>query len=227
MFIGIERLGMKGRTVIIAMVLAASAFGIDARDVATIASHVDDRYNHLRSMQADFTEIYTGAAVDRTESGVLFLKKPGKMRWEYRSPREKLFLSDGKSAWFYLPDDRQVRKSSLKQLDDLRSPLGFLLGKTRLEKELQGLSPAPDVQPLSAGDTVLRGVPKAMADRVSEVLLEITPDYRIARIVLEQVDGSRTEFRIGQQRDNVTLADALFRFTAPPGVEVVDDSFGQ
>ena len=67
------------------------------------------------------------------------------MRWEYRSPKEKLFLSDGKDAWFYIPGDRQVRRTSVKKLDDLRSPLALLLGKTRLEKELDGLSAAPDM----------------------------------------------------------------------------------
>jgi outer membrane lipoprotein carrier protein len=221
---GVRRVVLLG---VFVMLLAVAGLAADSPDVSAIAKHVDDRYNHLHTMQADFTEVYTGAAVDRTESGALYLKKPGKMRWEYRSPREKLFLSDGKSAWFYLPDDRQVRKSSLKQLDDLRSPLAFLLGKTKLEKELQGLSLAPDMQPLSPGDTVIRGVPKAMADRVSEVLLEITPDYRISRIVIEQADGSRTDFRIADQRENVALSDDLFRFTAPPGVEVVEDSFGQ
>ena len=161
------------------------------------------------------------------ESGILYLKKPGKMRWEYRSPKEKVFVSDGKSAWFYLPDERQARKSSLKQLEDLRSPLAFLLGKSKLEKELQGLSLAPDIAPSSAGDVVLRGVPKAMADRVNEVILEITPDARIARIVLEQGDGSRTEFRMTGQQENVALRDSLFTFDAPAGVEVVEDNFGQ
>jgi outer membrane lipoprotein carrier protein len=109
-------------------------------DVHAIAQAVDDRYNHLRTLQAEFTETYEGAGIERTESGSLWLKKPGKMRWEYRTPREKLFLSDGKDAWFYLPGDRQVRRTSVKKLDDLRSPLGFLLGKTRLEKELDGLA---------------------------------------------------------------------------------------
>ena len=156
----------------------------------------------------------------------MWLKKPGKMRWEYRSPKEKLFLSDGKDAWFYLPGDRQVRRTSVKKLDDLRSPLGFLLGKTRLEKELDGLSVAPDVAPLTAGGTVLRGVPKAMADRVHEVMLEITPDYRIARIQFEEADESVTEYRFSQQKENGAIADQHFKFTAPPGVEVIDGQFG-
>src|SRR5207237_10856276 len=122
------------------------------------------------------------------------------MRWEYRSPREKLFLSDGKDAWFYLPGDRQVRKTPVRKLDDLRSPLGFLLGKTRLEKELHGLSAARDVAPLNEGDMVLRGVPKTMADRINQVLLQITPAEQMARIVVEEVYGSSTEYRLLQRR---------------------------
>src|SRR6266498_2702864 len=135
-----------------------------AGDIKAVASAVDAHYNHLRSLQAEFTELYRGSGTERTESGTLWLKKPGKMRWEYRSPREKLFVSDGKDAWFYLPGDRQVRKTPVRKLDDLRSPLGFLLGKTKLEKELQALSLATDVTPAVAGDTVLRGIPKGMAD---------------------------------------------------------------
>jgi len=196
-------------------------------DVHAIAQAVDNRYNHLQTLQAEFTETYRGAGIERTESGSLWLKKPGKMRWEYRSPKEKLFLSDGKDAWFYLPGDRQVRRSSVKKLDDLRSPLGFLLGKTRLEKELDGLSAAPDVTPTTAGNVVLRGVPKAMADRVNEVVLEITPDYHIARIQFEEADESVTEYRFSAQKENAGIADQLFRFSPPPGVEVVDGEFGQ
>jgi len=196
-------------------------------DIHAIAQAVDNRYNRLQTLQAEFTETYRGAGIERTGSGSLWLKKPGKMRWEYRSPKEKLFLSDGKDAWFYLPGDHQVRRSSAKRLDDLRSPLGFLLGKTRLEKELDGLSAAPDLAPLTPGNIVLRGVPKAMANRVNEVVLEITPDYHIARIQFEEADESVTEYRFSGERENVAIADQLFRFSPPHGVEIVDGEFGQ
>jgi outer membrane lipoprotein carrier protein len=195
-------------------------------DVHAIAQAVDNHYNHLQTLQTEFTETYQGAGIEREESGSLWLKKPGKMRWEYRSPKDKLFLSDGKDAWFYLPDDRQVRRTSVKKLDDLRSPLGFLLGKTRLEKELDGLSLAPDVAPLTPGNAVLRGVPKNMADRIREVILEITPDHRIARIQFEEADESVTEYRFSQQQENGPIADQRFKFTAPPGVEVIEGAFG-
>src|SRR5271163_1297062 len=198
-----------------------------APDVHAIAQAVDGRYNHLHTLQAEFTEIYRGAGMERTESGTLWLKKPGKMRWEYRSPRDKLFLSDGKDAWFYIPGERQVRRTAVKKLDDLRSPLAFLLGKTKLEKELQGLSLAPDVTPLLAGDVVLRGVPKSLADRVNQVLLEITPEQWIGRIIIEEVDGSVTEYRFSNQKENVAVPDGQFQFAVPDGVEVIDGELGQ
>jgi outer membrane lipoprotein carrier protein len=165
--------------------------------------------------------------MERTEAGTVWLakggvKKPGKMRWEYRSPREKLFVSDGKDAWFYVPGDRQARRTEARKLDDIRSPLAFLLGKSKLEKELQGLSLAPDVAPLAAGDVVLRGVPQALAHRVSEILLEVTPEHRITRIVVEEVDGSVTEYRFSDLKENEAIPDGRFEFHSPPGTETVE-----
>ena len=197
-----------------------------AADVKTLAAAVDAHYNHLRSLQAQFTEVYRGSGMDRTESGTLWLKKPGKMRWEYRSPKEKLFVSNGKDAWFYVPEDRQARKTEAKKLEDIRSPLAFLLGKTKLEKELQGLSLAPDVMPLQAGNVVLRGVPQALADRISEVLVEVTPAHQIARIVIQEVDGAVTEYRFGEMKEDVEIGDARFQFKPPAGTETVEGGLG-
>ena len=198
-----------------------------AVDVHIIAQAVDNHYNHMRTLQAEFSETYRGTGTERTETGTLWLKKPGKMRWEYRSPESKLFLSDGQTAWFYLPRERQVRRTPVKQLDDLRSPLGLLLGKTRLEKELQPLSLAPDISPLVPGDVVLRGIPKALAERVNEVILEVTADDRIARIIVNGVDGSETEYRFSGQEENIEVSDQRFRFIPPPGVEVMGGEVGQ
>jgi len=213
------------------LLLVVASAGTAAEDVHSIAAAVDEHYNHLRTLQAEFTEEYRGAGIERTESGTLWLakgglKKPGKMRWEYRSPREKLFVSDGKDAWFYVPDDRQARKTDARKLDDVRSPLAFLLGKSKLEKELQGLSLAPDVAPVAAGDVVLRGAPQALAERVSEILLEVTPEHRIARIVVNEVDGSVTEYRFSEQKEDAVIQEGRFRFTPPPGTETVEGELG-
>jgi outer membrane lipoprotein carrier protein len=202
-----------------------------AEDVHSIAAAVDEHYNHLHTLQAEFTEVYRGSGIERTESGTLWLakgglKKPGKMRWEYRSPREKLFVSDGKDAWFYVPGDRQARRTDARKLDDIRSPLAFLLGKSKLEKELQGLSLAPDLTPAAVGDVVVRGVPKALAGRVSEILLEVTPGHRITRIVINEVDGSVTEYRFSEQKENEAISEGRFRFSPPSGTETIESELG-
>jgi len=208
------------------MTTACLTTAVRAEDVKAVAAAVDAHYNQLRSLQTEFTEVYRGSGMERTETGALWLKKPGKMRWEYRSPREKLFVSDGKNAWFYVPEDRQARKTAAKKLEDIRSPLAFLLGKTKLEKELRGLSLAPDVTALQPGNLMLRGVPQGLADRVSEILLEITTDHRIARIVIQEVDGSATEYRFGEMKEDVVIGDGRFVFTPPAGTETVEGGLG-
>jgi outer membrane lipoprotein carrier protein len=216
--------------------LPAIALPAQAEDVRQLARAVDDHYNHLRSLESDFTEIYRGEGAERVESGTLWLKKPRKMRWEYRSPKEKLFVSDGEAVWFYLPAERQLRKTTLRKLDDLRSPLAFLLGKTKLENELQGLSKVVDQSPLGAGNTLLRGVPQgavpqsvvgqSSAGQATEVQLEITPSDQIVRIVLMEADGATTEFRFAGWKENLELSDSRFQFTPPPGVETVEGELG-
>jgi outer membrane lipoprotein carrier protein len=196
-------------------------------NIHSVAQAIDEHYNQLHTLEAQFTEIYRGSGMDRTESGTLWLekgglKKPGKMRWEYRSPKEKLFISDGKDAWFYIPDDRQAHRTDARQLNDLRSPLEFLLGKTQLEKELHGLSFAPDVMPVNAGDVVVRGIPQGMSDRVSEMLLEVNPEHEIVRIQIEDVDGSTTEYRFMDQKVNVSIPAGWFHFQPPAGTETVE-----
>jgi outer membrane lipoprotein carrier protein len=211
------RLGISCWLILLASSLTAQDF-----DVHQIAQAVDQHYNRLRTLQTEFTEIYRGDGAERTESGTLWLKKPRKMRWEYRSPRDKLFVSDGKSVWFYLPAEKQLRKTEFRKLDDLRSPIAFLLGKTKLENELQGLSKVTDQGPLNTANMLLRGVPRAMADRLSEVLLEVTPSSQLARIVLTEVDGASTEFRFANPKEDLAVNDDLFDFSPPAGVETIE-----
>ena len=212
------------------VVLLASAQDVQRQstlqpDVQRLARAVDDHYNHLHSLEGEFTETYRGEGMERVESGTLWLKKPRKMRWEYRSPKEKLFVSDGQTVWFYVPAERQLRKTEFRKLDDIRSPIAFLLGKTKLENELRGLSKVADQAPVESGDTLLRGVPQAMG-QVNEVQLEISPGNQIIRIVLMEPDGGTTEFRFAGWNENVDLSDNRFHFTPPPGVETVEGALG-
>jgi outer membrane lipoprotein carrier protein len=190
-----------------------------AVSVDRAADDLDRHYNDLRSLRAAFTETYRGAGISRTESGTLWLSRPGKMRWEYVEPREKLFVSDGKTAYFYVPGERQARKAPLDKLNDLRSPLRYLLGKTKLKKEFDKLTARAGDQP---GSVVIRGVPRNMSDRVAEVTMDLSPAGQIQRIQIDEVDGSQTEFAFSSIQENVPVEDAHFRFHPPPGVELIE-----
>src|SRR5215470_6030184 len=206
-------------TILAGVALLASPLWGSTAGVAEIAHGTDEHYNNLKTFKADFTEVYKAPGVSRSESGTLWLKKPGRMRWEYRQPREKLFLTDSHTAFFYVPGERQARKTPLNNLDDIRSPLRYLLGKTKLEKELEGLSLAIDVTAARAGDIVMRGVPKGMKDRISEVLLEVSPAFQIDRFMIREVDGTVTDFVFSNTEENISIPDSFFRFTPPDGVE--------
>jgi outer membrane lipoprotein carrier protein len=208
-------------TTVLFLFLAINSFAADDQ-VKKIASAVDAHYNSLQTFKADFVETYSGNGVARKESGTLSLKRPGRMRWDYTAPSQKLFVSDGKTAIFYVPGERQARKAAVKKLDDFRSPLRYLLGKTKLEKEFDKLAIADAASAKTAGNVILSGVPKNMADRVSGVLLEITPQSEIQRIVIEEIDGAVTEFTFTNITENVPLSDSLFRFSPPRGVETIE-----
>jgi outer membrane lipoprotein carrier protein len=178
---------------------------------------VDDHYNHLRTLRARYTEHYTGMGMDRSESGTLTLKKPGLMRWSYDAPAGKLFVLDGKYAWFYTPDDAQVSRAPAKQLDDLRSPLRLLLGHTQLAKELDQLTTAPD-----GANFIITGVPKGMAQRVHLLTLVVDAGGAIQRMKLEETDGATTEFSFSGIEEDISLPASDFIFTPPQGVPIVN-----
>jgi len=203
------------------MIICANyAFAADS-EVSKIVSRVDRRYNHLTTLKSQFHESYRGAGLTRDESGELWLQKPGKMRWQYEQPSSKLFVVDGKDAFFYVPSERQVRRMPAKKLDDFRSPIRYLLGHTKLQSEFDKLAVSSE-PPKQAGDAVIEGVPKGMEDRVQRVVLEINPADQIVRISIEEIDGSTTEFTFREIQENVAVSSNLFHFTPPAGVEIVE-----
>jgi outer membrane lipoprotein carrier protein len=189
-----------------------------------MARRVDEHYNHLQSLKSSFSEKYDGLGMSRTESGTMLLRKPGKMRWDYTAAAGqpgKLFVLDGKYAWFYAPGDSQVQRIPASKLDDLRSPLRFLLGHTKIESELEGLNLATDPSGKSASFT-LTGVPKGQQKRIAKLTLSVSAAGAIQQIVIQEVDGARTQFDFAAEQANPTLPDSTFHFTPPVGVPVVD-----
>jgi outer membrane lipoprotein carrier protein len=183
-----------------------------------LAQRVDRHYDQLHSLKAQFTESYAGLGTQRKESGTLLLRKPGRMRWDYSSPAGKIFLLDGKYAWFYTRGDAQVQRMPAKDLDDLRSPLRFLLGHTELEKEMDSLTLAPAAN----GEFTLTGQPKGQEQRVTRLALTVTAAGAITGIEIEEPDGAITRFAFTDEQANAPIPANAFDFTAPMGVPVVD-----
>jgi periplasmic chaperone LolA len=209
----------RGCVIAAAMLLSVSLCAQQkALTVHDAASRVDRHYNQLRSLKAGFSETYQGMGMKRTESGTLLLVKPGKMKWDYSSPAGKLFLLDGKYAWFYTAGDPRVQRIPAKKLDDLRSPLRFLLGHTELEKEIGNLT-------LSAGPNgsyTLSGQPKGLENRIKKMSLTVTTDGVITSIEVVEMNGALTHFNFSGEQTNVAVPPSTFQFTPPPGVPVVD-----
>ena len=208
------------RSVLPGMVLCLLGVGALSAQTPTeqaILKKVDDHYNHLTSLRTRFTERYTGLGMDRTETGMLLLKKPGRMRWDYSTPVGKVFVLDGRYAWSYTPGDAQVQRMPAKQVDDLRSPLRFLLGHTQLRKELERVSVVEE-----RGEYRISGVPKGMSQRVRQLVLQVAADGRIEKIRLDETDGEGMEFDFDQAEENVPLADGVFRYTPPADVGMTD-----
>lgn len=183
----------------------------------TVIQTVEDHYNHLSSLKARYVEHYFGMGLDRTEAGTLLLKKPGRMRWSYDTPAGKVFILDGKYGWFYTPGDSQAQRIPVKQLDDLRSPLRFLLGRTQLKKELDNIT----VDHEGTGFRIT-GVPKGMQERIRLLSLSVNGPGSILKMKIEEIDGSVTEFDFSSIEENVPTRNADFTFTAPEGVGVVE-----
>jgi len=202
---------------IVFLTLVCCTMRLFAQDSDALIRKVDDHYNHLKSLRAHYTEHYAGMGMDRTESGTLLLKKPGRMRWNYDKPVGKVFVLDGKYAWFYTPGDAQAQRIPAKQLDDLRSPLRFLLGHTQLKKELDHLTVSPE----GAGFRI-SGVPKGMEQRVKLLTLGVTTAGTIERMRLEEVSGAVTEFYFSGIEEDIPVKNEDFVFRAPAGVRVVN-----
>lgn len=202
----------------LALAIAIATAHAQAPTAQTFAQRVDKHYNALHSLNVHFTQKYDGMGMHRVESGTLLLKKPGKMRWTYSQPAGKLFVLDGKDAYFYSPGDTEIPRVSAKKLDDLRSPLRFLLGHTQLAKELTGLQ----ISPAENGDYTLSGIPKNMEQRIASFSVTATADGVIRFMRIEETDGAINTFTFSDEQPNARATDADFVFQAPAGTHIIE-----
>jgi len=207
----------------------------------TIAHLLEQHYHNARTLRAVFLQRYSEGPKDaRIESGTVFFRRPGQMRWEYDSPEQKLFLVDGKTVWFYVPYDHTVTRAPVRESSDWRTPLALLTGKVELSRlcsrvdltEQKGLPPnhvilrclpkgEKKTPPHTGASQPETGIPGDVD--FTEVLLEVDKSSgELARIEIRQPGGLELEYRFGNWQEDPPLPDAMFRFQVPPGVAIVD-----
>jgi outer membrane lipoprotein carrier protein len=203
---------------LIAVLLTASAAFAGDAQLDALLKAVEARYNKAKTLQVSFKEEYTPRGRPRrTDSGLLMLRKPGKMRWDYSQPKGKQFVSDGKWVWLYTPDDNRAEKMKFQTTDDLKAPLAFLLGKLNFDKEFKNIRSQPD----PAGTRIL-AEPKAETLPYSAVEFVVAADAHIREVKVTSFDKSILVFTFDQERMDPPLDNKLFEFQLPKGAELVE-----
>jgi outer membrane lipoprotein carrier protein len=181
---------------------------------------VENRYNKAQSLQVFFHESYSAPQrPKRTESGSLRLRKPGRMRMDYTDPAGKLFLSDGKLVYLYTPATKEVEKFKMRESEDMRIPLAFLLGKLNFDKEFQ------DFQSRQEGDlTWLTGKPKSENLPYAKVEFAINPSFQIRRVVVTGYDRTVLDFAFDEEKLNPPIDAKVFRFQLPAGAKLIEEA---
>jgi outer membrane lipoprotein carrier protein len=195
----------------------ASPAGSDPTLAESLVGRIEARNSRTRDLVARFVQSYRSGLLGRelVERGKVSIKRPGRMRWEYQEPEEKLFLSDGKNFYFYVPEDRQV---IIQAQDDQRSLAARLLfGDAKLLDEFE----ASLDEPFEEGVLRLRLVPREENAELQRAYIDAEPSGLIRSILIEDIQGNRTLFRFEDLRENTGLSDGLFEFEIPPGVEVI------
>jgi outer membrane lipoprotein carrier protein len=209
---------------------------------AAVARALEARYHDAKTLQAIFLERYSDSRQGlQAESGKVYFSRPGRMRWEYEAPEQKLFISDGKTVWFYVPSDHTVTRAPIKESTDWRTPLALLTGKAKLSQLCQSLDLSAEI-PGVPGNVVLRCRPRGekpkakgptegdleasiapIDQQFDQVLLEVNPESgELADVHILQPGGIELEYRFGNWQENLPLAESLFRFQAPRGVAIVE-----
>ncbi len=193
--------------------LFAQATAID-----TLIQKIENRYNKAKTLTVQFSEQYSVQGHLRpAESGTLTLRKVGKMRWDYAQPAGKLFVSDGKMIYLYTAADNKVEQMPVKDTEDMRAPLAFLLGHLDLKKEFRDFTTRPE-----NGETWLSATAKSSKTPYEKMEMLVNGSGEITRLSIFSRDESRLLFELTHEQMNPPVSDSLFAFKIPLGAEVVN-----
>jgi outer membrane lipoprotein carrier protein len=205
---------------------AAVAISAPDTDAAQLAQALQKKYDGIKDFSADFVHIYQGGVLRKqlTERGRLLIKKPGKMRWDYTAPEQKLFVSDGVKMYSYLPQDKQVVIASVPPEDQFTTPTLFLAGKGNLPRDFTAsIVDTPAGMP--EGTEALKLVPKKQQQDYDWLILVIDPrTLEIRGLVTVDAQGGKSSFSFNNLKENIGVADKEFAFKIPRGVDVITPS---
>jgi outer membrane lipoprotein carrier protein len=181
-------------------------------------------YRRVRSLRAEFSQTYISGGRTRVEVGTVYFARGGLMRWNYRQPSEKTFLSDGKSLLLYVPDEKQLTRTPVKASEDAHVPFRLLLSRLSLRRIFSRIEFANEAWEHDPSDRVLRAFPKpGFEEDYRQVVIEIDPQFDVRRLDVVYPDQSVMEFRFDKLARNVPLSPSIFKFTPPAGTEIIDE----
>lgn len=195
----------------------------EAPTLEEVVRRVERRYNSARTLAADFVQRYTLGPTTLVESGRVYFEKPGRMRWEYNSPEEKLFLSDGKYVYFYVPQERQVRRTKLKESEYWQAAFALLLGRANLKRLFKRMELVTINRPEQNTRWQLRCTARSDRQGFDSIWFDLNERYQILRVEIRQRDGSLMEFHFRRWQENLSLESGLFLLQVPSGTVWINE----
>ena len=192
-------------------------------ELNSLIAAVDKTFASMKDFSADFVQFSTNFLNQKQEDeGHLYLTKDRKMRWDYRKPEEKHYVTDGKTLYTYIPRSREVTRESVKESDWDQIPLMFLLGRENLKKEFPTITELTTTNPLFPGDRVLHLIPKRKLEGIASIDIEVNPRTKlIDRMIIWDMDKQSNDLIFTKIVINSNIPAETFVFKTPPGVKVI------
>ena len=197
------------------------------KEVREVVKQLQARYGRTKDLQADFTQKTMIEGFERpiTSSGKVYIKKPGRLRWNYLDPSVEDIHVNRDDIKVYVPEHKQVLVGKLTQMAASKAPLELLQGAAKLEESFD-IEPTPGMGRGVGGIRLLTLLPKSREGEagrsLQRIVLEVFPKtYFIRTISLYEFSGNVASFEFSSLQSNVGLGDSLFDLKLPAGVEVV------
>lgn len=190
-----------------------------------LAAAIQAHYDRVQDFRADFTHIYEGGVLRRKaiERGHVAIQKPGRMRWTYTDPEEKVFVSDGRRMYSYVPADRQVYVTTIPAGDQATTPALFLSGKGDLTRDFT--AERISVDGAAEGTVALKLTPRTPEREYEWLILVVDEEtYALRRLVTADRQGGTSTFVFTNLKENPGIPSREFVFSIPRGVDVITDA---